>query len=172
MEMYAVAFAAACAVGDVRTRRIPNLLTGPVLIGALALHAVIAGSQGISESLLGAGLALSVLLLPFALGGIGGGDVKMMVAVGAVIGPRATARALALGMILGGVWMLGHLARRGRLLSTVRSMRDMLLAAVLTRSADPLRTSAERPSAIALPYAVPLGLATIAVVVLGSVLRG
>jgi prepilin peptidase CpaA len=172
MEICAVGFVVACWVADVRERRIPNQLTGPALLVGVIVNLALFGVTGLFRSLAGVAVALAVLLPPFALGGIGGGDVKMMGAVGALLGPLPTAASLVIGMILGGIIMVAHLVRLGRLQETVGSLYRMVIAAVGARSLAPLKPPAGRPDAIALPYSVPLGLATVAVVALRRVAGG
>jgi len=111
-------------------------------------------------------MMIAILLTPFALGGIGGGDVKMMAAVAAFIGPRLALESLMLGVILGGMVVIFHLIRIGRLREKLARLRSMLVGAFLTRSAEPLKLSAAEPGAVALPYSVPLGLGTLAVLAL------
>ncbi len=159
----AVAFVVACWVMDVGTRRIPNLLTGSVIVAGVLLNWALFGWPGALSSVAGAAVAIAVLLAPFALGGIGGGDVKMMAAVGALLGPRLALASLATGMVLGGVILVVHLARLGRLREKLGRLYAMLVGAVVTRSAAPLKISASDPDAIALPYSVPLGLGTLAI---------
>lgn len=107
------------------------------------------------------------MLLPaFAVGGLGAGDVKMMGAIGALLGPQLAMAGLGLGMIFGGFIMLVHLARCGRLKEKLGATWAMVAAASLARSVEPLRVPATDPDAVALPYSVPLGLGTVAVLIL------
>ena len=161
-----IVFLALCAGVDLSARRIPNFISGPAVVAGLALNGVYFGADGVRASLAGLVATTAVLLGPFALGGLGGGDVKMMGAVGALLGPRLALWSMALGMMLGGVVMLCHLARTGRLREKLERTRAMLTAAAVTGSLSPLRVSATDPGAIALPYSVPLGLGTLAVVAL------
>jgi prepilin peptidase CpaA len=159
---------AACVATDVGWRRIPNLVSGPAIVVGLALNARYFGADGLAASLAGLAGATAVLVPPFALGGLGGGDVKMMAAVGALVGPRLALSGTALGMLLGGLLMLCHLARRGRLPETFGRMHAMLAAAALARSLAPLRASAADPRTVALPYSVPLALGTLAALAAGG----
>jgi len=161
-----VVLLALAAAVDVRVRRIPNLLSAPAMVAGVALNGLYFGADGIRASLAGLAATTAVLVPPFALGGIGGGDVKMMGAVGALLGPRLALWGLALGMMLGGLVMAGHLVRRGRLAETVGRTGAMLAAAATTGSLAPLRIPVGAPGTVALPYSVPLGLGTLAVVAL------
>jgi prepilin peptidase CpaA len=139
-------------------------------LAGLTLNALHSGVPGLIASLIGLGLVVGVLLAPFALGGIGGGDVKMMGAVGAMLGPQLGLAAFVVGALAGGVIMLLHLSMQGRLREILSGMGGMIAAAVATRSIDPLRVSASAPGAVTLPYSVPLALGTLAVLVAGRVL--
>jgi prepilin peptidase CpaA len=161
-----VVLVALSAAIDVRVRRIPNLVSAPAIVAGLALNALYFGAEGLGASLAGLLAATAVLVPPFALGGIGGGDVKMMGAVGALLGPRLALAGMALGMMLGGVLMAAHLARRGRLSETLARTGAMFATAATTGSLAPLRVPAGRPGTVALPYSVPLGVGTLAALVL------
>jgi len=159
------AFMITCCVVDVRTRRIPNVVSGSAAIIGCALSVLAYGPVGALYSLSGVVVMIALLITPFALGGLGGGDVKMMAAVGAFLGPRLAVLGLAAGMVLGGIVMTIHLVRVGRLAEKLGSLKAMIVSAGITRSAAPLRVTADDPSAISLPYSIPLGLGTAAVVV-------
>jgi len=158
----AVAFVALCVTIDVRTRRIPNAVSGTAMLLGITLNTAHEGAAGLLDSVAGLGLTTGALLWPFAMGGLGGGDVKMMAAIGALLGPRLAFMGLGAGMILGGAIMFWHLARRGRLREKLMATATMFRVAALTRSLDPLRVSAADQGAVALPYSVPLGLGTLA----------
>ena len=90
-------------VFDVRTRRIPNALSLSAAAAGLLYHAATSGVTGVQ--LAGAGWLLGLLLLLpyFALGGMGGGDVKLMAALGAWLGPWETFWLAMYAGIAGGV---------------------------------------------------------------------
>lgn len=98
------------AVWDFRTRRIPNVLTLPGLVLALGAQFAIGGPGGLWQSLAGFGIGLGFFFIPFALGKLGAGDVKLMAVAGAVLGPVDTVNALLLVSLAGGVYALGVIA--------------------------------------------------------------
>ena len=161
----AVVFIVACCVVDARTRRIPNVLSAGAMLAGLGLNTAYFGVSGLGVSVGGLLAAAAVLLPAFAVGGLGAGDVKMMGAIGALLGPQLALAALGLGMIFGGFIMLAHLARLGRLKEKLGATWAMVAAASFARSVEPLRGPAADPDAIALPYSVPLGLGTVAVLI-------
>jgi prepilin peptidase CpaA len=164
-------FVLSCCVFDVRTRRIPNAISAPAILIGLILNGLYFGSAGLLASAGGVVVMIAVLIAPFALGGIGAGDVKMMAAVGAFLGPRLAILGLALGMGVGGIVMAVHLVRLGRLTEKVGALQAMISSAVVTRSTAPLRVAADDPGAISLPYSVPLGLGTAAAILAAAALR-
>jgi prepilin peptidase CpaA len=105
-----VVFALVC---DLRTREIPDWI--PLVIVAWACLATAAGLHEVTwiglaaGALLGLGLAAAV----FYLGGLGGGDVKLLSAIGAAVGPWVLLSIMAWMAVAGGVLAL-IAAARGR----------------------------------------------------------
>ena len=105
-----IVIVAAAAVIDFRTRRIPNWLTFPSLALALALQFALHGGAGLVQGLLGVLVGAGLFLLPFLLGGMGAGDVKLMGVAGAFLGPAGALWAVLFTGVAGGVavdWVLG-----------------------------------------------------------------
>lgn len=157
-------FLSAAVAVDLRCRRVPNLMTGSAMLVGTSLSALLAGPGGLASALGGGLLALMILTPPFALGGVGGGDVKMMGAVGTFVGPKLVLYSLCVGLILGGVLAAVTLFRHGRLRQTLSNVIVRISGAVATRSLDPLRVATDDPEAVTMPYSVPLALGTIAAV--------
>jgi prepilin peptidase CpaA len=85
----ALAASLVAAVWDARTGRIPNLLTLPLIAFALVASAV-SGLQAALLSISGLGVCALVPVLLYRISqgrGIGGGDVKLFAALGALLGP-------------------------------------------------------------------------------------
>jgi prepilin peptidase CpaA len=80
---------AACAF-DIRTRRIPNPLTFSAALVGLLFHFATTGTAGAQFAAGGWAVGLLLLLPYFALGGMGAGDVKLVAALGAWLGPSHT----------------------------------------------------------------------------------
>jgi prepilin peptidase CpaA len=76
----------ACAI-DLRTRRIPNLLTLGAAAGGLVFSLATGGLAGGISAVAGLAVGVVLMFIPFALGGMGGGDVKLLGALGAWLGP-------------------------------------------------------------------------------------
>ena len=96
-----VALAAAASATDIRTRRIPDWLTLPPVAVGLAAFAWRLHWAGVGLWAAGVGGMAMLLAVPWLLGGLGGGDFKMALALGALGGPVFGLDALALGFAAG-----------------------------------------------------------------------
>ncbi|HUA60895.1 MAG TPA: A24 family peptidase [Verrucomicrobiae bacterium] len=102
------------AVADVRRRSIPNWLTASGVVAGLAGNSVAAGWLGLALATAGAAVGF-VLLLPLQMKGtMGGGDVKLMAAFGALLGPAGILLTGLLAAVAGGVWTALWLVLRPR----------------------------------------------------------
>jgi len=118
---------------DLRSQRIPNALTLPCALAALAYHLLIQGPHGLWFSLAGLGVGLGLMLAPFLFRVMGGGDVKLLAAVGAWVGPQIVLVAFLLTSLAGGVYALAVLARRADALRGVFArLRPALYATCAT----------------------------------------
>lgn len=95
------------AVTDIRWQKIPNWITLPGMAGALALHAVFQGQAGLLFSLKGIGIGIGILLVFYAIGGMGAGDVKLLGAVGGFLGASGVLSAVVMTVLIGGVYAVG-----------------------------------------------------------------
>lgn len=123
-----VAGALVATIIDIRTRRIPNVLTATMSGLGIAMAAT--GINGISAGAALAGCALGlVLMLPgYMLGATGAGDVKLMAAIGAILGPGLVVSAVIFTALAGGVLALGVAARRGRVAATIAGTGRLIAA--------------------------------------------
>ncbi len=104
----------AASVCDLKTRRIPNGITAAGVLAGLAGHACLGGPPGLLPSLEGIAAALPLLLL-YAAGAFGAGDVKLLMAVGALMGPGFLLWTLLGAVFAAGLLALAFVIRRGRL---------------------------------------------------------
>jgi len=94
------------AVRDICFHKIPNRLTYPAMIAALIFHVCMNGTDGFLFSLKGLGLGIAILAIPYLLGGMGAGDVKLLGVVGAFLGPVGVVVAFLGTAIVGGIYAL------------------------------------------------------------------
>jgi prepilin peptidase CpaA len=156
MSVALVALMLGAAVFDVRSRRIPNALTVSGFVIAIALRFVAGPGAGI-DGLTGAILAFVLCLPFFVLGVLGGGDAKLLMAVGAFMGPRDLLMAMLLIASVGGIIGAVDAARRGILLPVLYNCGDILKSwATLGRRGS--NRSLAAADAHAIPYGVAIAL--------------
>ena len=117
------------AVSDLRFQIIPNKLTYPAAAAGLSLHLAGNGLLGLKDSLLGLALGFGVLFLCYMFGGIGGGDVKLAAALGAMVGFEVTQLGLLYMGLLGGAMALSIMIWKGKLLASLRRTGRFLISA-------------------------------------------
>ena len=151
------ALALIAAFTDLRKREIPNWLTVGGVAAGLALNTWISGWAGLKSAALGLGLAALVFVPIFVMRWLGGGDVKLMAAIGALAGPANVMVIFVLDAIFGGVVALAAILLRGRLVKTLRN---------ITRMFQPEREAeleAGNEKSMGLPRAVTIAAATLLV---------
>lgn len=108
------------AAFDIRSHRIPNWLTYPSWLAGLAIGAANAGMDGVVNSVIGFAVTFGPLFVMFLGGSIGGGDVKLMGGVGAILGFPAGLNALISAILVGGFFAAIILLWQGRLFPTLK----------------------------------------------------
>jgi len=155
------------AVLDVRTRRLPNWLT----LGGLVVGLLLAAWDGhFSSAAKGAAYALAIYVPLFALRAMGGGDVKLMAAVGAFAGYRAWPYIFILTAIIGGFAALALVVRSG---ATARTLRNLgLLLDELGHGRIPSRAHPQlavgAPQSLTLPHGVSIAFGVLSYLVLSK----
>lgn len=129
-----IAIAALATGWDLRTGLIPNRITFPAMLLGLILNTYYTGWHGLGTSLAGLALGILLLFIPFAIGGMGAGDVKLLAAIGALNGHVFTFRAFLYGAIAGGIMALGVALVKGKLwlsiMNTFTSLGNLGLSAL------------------------------------------
>ena len=96
----------------------------------------------------------------FALGGLGGGDVKLLAAVGAFLGPGKLVTALLAAGVVGGAMALAVAAWRGALAATLARTGGLLLRWLTLGRAGDSRTLGA-PGAVTVPYGVAIAVGAV-----------
>jgi prepilin peptidase CpaA len=116
----------AAGVYDMRYRRIPNWLVAAGLALGFALNIYLLGWAGLKAASLGLGFAFLVYFPLYLLRGMGAGDVKLMMAIGALAGPLFWFGIFVATGILGGCIAIILLLARGRLKKTLWNVGFLL----------------------------------------------
>lgn len=146
-------------VNDLRFQKIPNILTFPAMVVAIAYNSWFNGLEGFLFSVEGIGLGMAVFIAFHLFGGMGAGDVKLMGAVGGFLGPKGVFIAFLFTALTGGIYSLVILAFHGYLRGTARRYGTMLKTYLLTQKIVYTPASKEE-SKLRLCYAVAIALGT------------
>ena len=97
---------------DLRRRRIPNVVTAPLVVAGLSYAVLTGGASGFSVGALGALTGFAILLPLYVVGGMGAGDVKLLTGFGAWLGPVATLETIGVACLLTACFSLALRSRR------------------------------------------------------------
>ena len=141
---------AAAAVTDVRSRRIPNLLVGGLLLGGLAIR-VFSGFPSLGYAVaLGAVVFLLGTAL-FSLRLIGGGDVKFLAAASVALQPLDAVTFILATLVAGGIVAVCYSIARGHFAATMANVRDLSIPLLYG-----VRPSLKGTTSGSMPYALAL----------------
>jgi prepilin peptidase CpaA len=143
---------------DVRSLRVPNLLTLPALLGAVLLSPWLGATSGPLEAAVGAALGFGLLVGPYTLGGMGAGDVKALMVLGAWIGPEAVFGATVWAVIAAGGFGLALLTLRGEIGPLARRWSRTLVAVLILRRFAYEPPAAGPGAASGIPFAAALAV--------------
>ena len=151
-------------VVDIRTRRIPNELTATM--AGLGLGLAAAGVSGVSlaASVVGFVLGLVLMMPGHLLGATGAGDVKLMAAIGAIVGPGTVLQAFLFTAVAGGVLAVAVALRRRRLAATVASAGRIIAGA--TEARQEIRSA---PAASRFAYGPAIAVGSVLAMVMGRI---
>jgi len=156
--------AAACAfsgaICDYRSRRIPNWLTGSSILLGLALHLVLGGWRSLASALLAGLAAGGAFLLFYLAGGMGGGDVKLITAVGSCAGLSHVAAILIATAIAGGIFAIALALVAGRLKQTLSNVAKLLSHHGSVGLQPHPDLNVQNSRSLRLPYGMAIGAGT------------
>jgi len=148
---------------DLRSRTIPNWLTlGGIVVG-LAIHPYLTGWSGLQFSATGLGLAALMFLPMFMMRWLGGGDVKLMAAVGALTGATNLIVIFIFDALLGGAVALIAVIPRGRSRRTIHNIGRIVSALLHGKAPHQVSPELEAGSeeSMGMPRAATIAAATL-----------
>jgi len=157
----AAAVVVAASAHDLRTRRIPNALTIGAAAVAVVLHGVLSGWSGVLVAVAGWTVGLVLFFPLFALGGMGAGDVKLLAAIGAWLGPMGAVCTALYGAIAGGIMALVVSFARGYTSTALGNVGRILRSWLVTGIHPVEGLTLDSSSGPRLPYALALATGTI-----------
>lgn len=150
LPLVAVALATlAASATDLWKFKVYNALTIPTLLAGLGVSTWLGGWGGLASSLMGVGLGFGLLVVFYALGGVGAGDVKLLAAIGAWLGPYLTYQVFIASALFGGLYALALVLARsgiaGLAVELIMARRAMLDPGSWKRPAATIEVEVRRP---------------------------
>ena len=153
----------AAAATDLRSRRIPNWLTLSGVCAGLLLNWAISGLHGIGTAVSGMALGFGCYFVLYCLRAMGAGDVKLMAAVGAVVGPGNWVAVFIASALAGGVLAVALMIWKGRVKETL--FNALFIAQELMHFRAPYNRrrdlDVKDPRALNMPHGVAIAAGTV-----------
>jgi len=111
---------------DYAQRRVPNWLNAAIALAGLAAQFAFFGVNGLWTGFLGMLVGFAVLIVPWLMHGMGAGDVKLMSAIGAWIGPWLTVVSFGAGAVIGGIAAIVMILSTGRAAHALANMQTIM----------------------------------------------
>jgi len=147
---------------DMQQHRIPNVLSlGGIILG-IALQGWASGLSGIIAGVGGTAVGIAIFLPFYLAHGMGAGDVKLMGAAGAFLGPANALLATGLSLAAGGVMAIIVLLARGGLGDLLKRYWSTLKCFIYSRKIVYPPTAVGEVAAMKFPYAAAVGIGTVA----------
>jgi prepilin peptidase CpaA len=145
---------------DVRFRKIPNWLTFSLILTGLVLNSYFNGFEGFKLSFFGLALGIFFLYIPFTVGGVGAGDVKLLGALGSLLGPTLIFQIFLASTILGGIFSVIAAIKAGAIRNVFQRIFNRVFCLVMTRSIG-TKKSFGNQQLIGVPYACAIAAGTL-----------
>ena len=149
------------AISDIRAHKIPNWLTFSTMVTGIVFHTYTKSWEGFLFSLEGIFLGFAFLLIFYFLGGTGAGDVKLMGAVGGILGPKGVFTAFLFIALLGGIYSIILLVLHEGLKDMVKRYGKMLNTFIFTTSITYIPPETNKGKKPVLCYGVVIALGTL-----------
>jgi prepilin peptidase CpaA len=156
----ALSLALAAAVFDVQQQRIPNWLTLPGVIAGILLRFVLFGWKGLLSALAGCLIAGGIMFLFYLVRAMGAGDVKLLAAIGSLVGTRHAVAVLLATAISGGVLALVVVLSRRKAMKTLRNLGSVVRFHFWTGMHAHPDLNLDNPSALRMPYGLAIAAGT------------
>jgi prepilin peptidase CpaA len=153
------------AILDLKYRKIPNWLTFPAMLLGILFNLMIK-DRAWYFSIFGLLVGLLMFLLPLALGGIGAGDVKLMMALGAFLGMETIFRVGLYGGIAGGILSLAAIIFREGFIEAKRRLVSLVLS-IWDKDVRVMLLTPDQTSKSSIPYGLAIYIGLIAGLIWG-----
>jgi prepilin peptidase CpaA len=155
-------------ITDISKRKILNIVTLPTILFGFIYNTFNNGLDGFLFSGKGFLLGLSLLLIPYLLGGMGAGDVKLMAAIGALMGTSFILYSFVYIALIGGLISVILIMKQNGIKNSFKSFYFQVF--FLGGNLGSLLFSKDKSSSISFPYGVAIVFGTLCTFVRGNFL--
>lgn len=160
---------------DYRTQKIPNKITVPAIVAGVVLSTVYYGFSGLKTSLIGFLVGFLIFLIPFIMGGMGAGDVKLMAAIGAVMGVKFVLWTFVYTAIVGGLIAIGYGVYKRGIRASLKLFGGFILSPLLKflyrftgrdtliKWYGSIKKNEMKSDRLYIPYAIPIAIGAVLV---------
>jgi prepilin peptidase CpaA len=117
---------------DIKTRKIKNIIVLPFCILGIVINFILGGKDALYYSLLGVAIPIVTLFVLFILKMLGAGDIKLLAAIGAVLGSKAIIYVMIFSFLAGGIMAVFVMALRRNALERAKHLFDYIKSCVLS----------------------------------------
>jgi prepilin peptidase CpaA len=156
-------------VTDIRNRRILNIVTLPSVLFSFVYYIITSGIDGFLFSGKGFLVGLGLLIIPYILGGMGAGDVKLMAAIGALMGTSFVFYSFIYTALIGGVIGLFLIIKTRGFMNSIKDFSYKFTNIVFFKSnLGSMIIPSNTKNSISFPYGVAIVLGTLCTLVWGG----
>ena len=156
--LVALLLAVTAAILDLQRHRIPNWLTYPGIVLGFVLRGTLLGWKGLGTALAGCLLAGGIMFLFFMVRAMGAGDVKIMAAIGSLVGPRHAGIVLLATGVCGGLLAIAYALYRRRMMATIKNVGSVIRFHAWAGVQPHPELNLDNPSALRMPYGLAIAL--------------
>lgn len=146
---------------DLRSARIPNWLTYSGLLSALLFRSTVLGWSGLKNGAIGMGVAGLFLFILFAIGAMGGGDVKLMAAVGAWTGAQQVVLLILSALLAGGLLAIVYVIFSQGVRRTLRNIFDLICFCLTSGLIPHPLLNVCEPGTLRVPFGVAIAIGSL-----------
>jgi prepilin peptidase CpaA len=152
----ALAVAGIGAITDVASRRIPNSLTYSALLVAIVGRFGLQGWHGLGSAIAGGLIGGGAFLVFFLLHAMGAGDVKLITAIGCLVGPTSAIQIVLASAIAGGIFAILYAVGQGRLRAVLVNVFELIRFHAAEGAEMHPSLNLSNPQAARMPYGVAI----------------
>ena len=168
LDLFLILILVISAYTDLSQRKIFNIVTFSAIVMGLVLNLLFFGWSGFLNSLLAFGVGFLVFLIIYVLGGLGGGDVKLIGAIGAIKGFPFILDAMFLSIFTGGIFALLVMVWNGVLRRSLKNIFRLIVTFLFPGfKAETLK----KENSQKIPYGFCIALGTITALILNRYLQ-